>query len=324
MESKIKVLVCGTVFGQVYIRGVLNNPYFELRGIYSRGSEQSQRVAGLYQTQLYTSMRDVTKKDFDLALVVVRSGIVGGTGHEIAQALLEKGIDVIQEQPVHMEEAINTFKVANKNHLFYKINTFYKYMPASIVFHQKLEEVAEKSQILSIDGSCSLPVLLPYLDQIGRIFGGLFSVKINRNRCYSVNGQSYINMEVKGVNVTFRIQHGEEGAYALNELNAITERGNLKLTEVNGQVIWIAKPYVAEEFLRSGKADSKKDKVATEILYDVSGRKYSELYEQIWPTAVKNMLDSERVRINQHQCNSAEFQYYMALCRLWKEISQLI
>lgn len=56
---------------------------------------------------MITDLNEVSKKDFDMACVVIRSTAVGGKGTEIAGALLEKGIHVIQEHPVHYK--FNTY-----------------------------------------------------------------------------------------------------------------------------------------------------------------------------------------------------------------------
>ena len=134
MKNKIRVLLCGVIFGQVYLKGVLNNNDYQLCGILSTGSEYSRKIAAKYQVSLYTKIDEVSSDNFDLALVVIRSGIVGGEGNKVTQQLLNKGISVIQEQPVHSEEAIENYKIALKNNIFYKVNTFYPYLPISRVF----------------------------------------------------------------------------------------------------------------------------------------------------------------------------------------------
>ncbi len=97
MKNKIRVLLCGVIFGQVYLKGVLNNNDYQLCGILSTGSEYSRKIAAKYHVSLYTKIDEVSSDNFDLALVVIRSGIVGGEGNKVTQQLLNKGISVIQE-----------------------------------------------------------------------------------------------------------------------------------------------------------------------------------------------------------------------------------
>ena len=92
-EKPLKVLVCGTNFGRVYLKGLERcGDKFKIAGIFSHGSTQSKQEAEKYGVPLITDLNEVSKKDFDMACVVIRSTAVGGKGTEIAGALLEKGI----------------------------------------------------------------------------------------------------------------------------------------------------------------------------------------------------------------------------------------
>jgi len=330
MKNKIRVLLCGTVFGQIYLKGVIVNEDFQLAGILSNGSEQSRKIAVEYQVPIYTDVDEISNQDFELALVVIRSGIVGGAGSEIAQKLLNKQISVVQEQPVHSEEAVENYKIAMKNNVFYKVNTFYSYLPSSRIFHSKICELKAKSEIYSIDGACSLPVLLPFVDQIGRALGGISPYNLDYEHCFKTDVQSYVCGMIKGVDFMFRIQSHmnsdniKKYAYMLNEINAMMGIGNLKLTEVNGQVVWVSKPYVVEEYLRQKCKDEICNVNGTELLYDASGKKYSELYHSVWPEAVNNFLALNKELIIKKKCDAADMQYYIVLCRLWKDISNCI
>lgn len=330
MENKIRVLLCGTVFGQIYLKAVLANEDFQLAGILSAGSGQSRKIAAEYQVPVYKDVEEIRNQDFDLAFVVIRSGIVGGAGNEIAQKLLNKQISVVQEQPVHSEEAVENYKIAMKKNVFYKVNTFYSYLPSSRIFHSKICELKAKSEIYSIDGVCSLPVLLPFIDQIGRTLGGISPYILDYEHCFKTDAQNYVCGTVKGIDFMFRIQSHmnsdniKKYAYMLNEINVMTGIGNLKLTEVNGQVVWVSKPYVVEEYLRQECKDEIRNVNGTEILYDAGGKKYSELYHSVWPEAVNNFLTENKEFIIKKKCDAADMQYYIALCRLWKDISDFI
>lgn len=62
---------------------------------------------------MYTSVDNLTD-DIGLACVVTRSGVLGGNGTELAKALLSRGINVIQEQPVHFKDVEECEKLARK------------------------------------------------------------------------------------------------------------------------------------------------------------------------------------------------------------------
>ena len=88
-EKPLKVLVCGTNFGRVYLKGLERcGNKFKIAGIFSHGSTQSKQEAEKYGVPLITDLNEVSKKDFDMACVVIRSTAVGGKGTEIAGVLL--------------------------------------------------------------------------------------------------------------------------------------------------------------------------------------------------------------------------------------------
>lgn len=127
--KKLRVMVCGVGFGRYYIEAILRLPdMFELVGILSRGSKNSIKLAEKYSVPLMTNIEKISKENVDVACVVVKSSIVGGNGTNIVMELLEKGIHVIQEQPIHSEEYKKCLIAAKKKHCKYQLNTFYPYL----------------------------------------------------------------------------------------------------------------------------------------------------------------------------------------------------
>ena len=320
--KNIRVLLCGTVFGRIYLRGIRDSEKWKLSGILSRGSEKSVKLAERYNVPLYTDVDDVPADEYDVALVVVRSGIVGGEGHKLAGRLLDKRINVVQEQPVHAEEAAELFKKAAKNGVSYIVNTFYPYMEASKVFHSRLAELKKTEEILSIDGCCSLPILLPFIDQIGRAAGGLRPWSIDN--VFTNGACDFITGTIHGIPFSIRLQgrrqENSNQAYILNQINVMTAAGNLLMTDVNGQVIWIKKPYVVEEYIKAAEKDITKDVPATEIVYDAGPKHFSCLYRDTWPKAVESFLAEKEDKILASKPDSTEMQYYMSVCGFWKEL----
>lgn len=327
MKKRIRVLLCGTVFGQIYLRGVLKNSAYELKGILSTGSSQSRALAKEHNIRLHTDIKEISAEEYDLALVVIRSGIVGGKGNQVALELLQKGISVVQEQPVHADEAIMFYKMAIEKKVYYSVNTFYKTLPASIVFQNKAKELKRKEKIGCMDGACSMPVLLPFLDQICRIIGGVHPYHIDIKKSMRIRTKAVITVDICGVECLLRINDSlnkydiENNAYLLNACNVMYKSGNLMLTEVNGQVVFVPRPYVVEEYMKQETVDSERDCNGSEILYDVSGKRFGELYKDEWPDAVHYLLEQEEENIREKKCDVSTMQYYIGLCSLWKDIS---
>ena len=117
----MKVIVCGTTFGQFYMEAIKKFPEkFEFAGIYAGGSDRSKMCANSYGVPLYTNFDDIPN-DIDIACIVIRSGALGGKGTEIALKFMERGVNVIQEQPVHYKDIAICVKSAMKNKVFFKI-----------------------------------------------------------------------------------------------------------------------------------------------------------------------------------------------------------
>lgn len=85
--KKLRVIVCGSTFGQYYIRALQTVPdEFEVVGLLANGSNRSKLCADFYHVPLYTQIEDIP--EVDIACVVIRSRAVGGSGTDIAEYFL--------------------------------------------------------------------------------------------------------------------------------------------------------------------------------------------------------------------------------------------
>ncbi|MFR8179000.1 MAG: Gfo/Idh/MocA family oxidoreductase [Dorea sp.] len=70
-EKPLKVLVCGTNFGRVYLKGLERcGDKFKIAGIFSHGSTQSKQEAEKYGVPLITDLNEVSKKKILIWLVL--------------------------------------------------------------------------------------------------------------------------------------------------------------------------------------------------------------------------------------------------------------
>ncbi|MGQ4445029.1 Gfo/Idh/MocA family oxidoreductase, partial [Streptomyces violaceoruber] len=102
-STPFRVLVCGTNFGRFYAEAVHRRPGYAPAGILSRGSAASRACAERLGVPHYTDVADLPA-GIDAACVAVSSAISGGQGTELARALMDRGIHVLQEHPVHLTE----------------------------------------------------------------------------------------------------------------------------------------------------------------------------------------------------------------------------
>ncbi|NAT16718.1 hypothetical protein CU663_15300, partial [Pseudomonas syringae pv. actinidifoliorum] len=78
---------------------------------------------------LYTDIEQLPD-DLDIACVVVRSAVVGGAGGRLTERLLQRGLHVIQEHPVHPDEIVRHQQLATRVGCQYIVNSFYPHTEA--------------------------------------------------------------------------------------------------------------------------------------------------------------------------------------------------
>ena len=106
-------IICGSRFGQFYIEAIRKHDDINICGLLANGSQRSVDCAEFYQLNLYTHIDEIPSH-IDFACVAIKSEVQGGQGNIIAKKLLQKGIDVIFEQPISEREYAELYGVARK------------------------------------------------------------------------------------------------------------------------------------------------------------------------------------------------------------------
>ena len=161
--KKLKVIVCGSTFGQLYLKALRSSPEkFQLIGILGTGSDRTLRCAEEYNIKVYKSIDEVPD-DIDLACVAVRTAAFGGNGTEIALQLLEKGINVIQEHPSHPKDMEMCYRVARKKRLVYHIGNLYPHLGDVQRFIKCAKYLNNEDRLLYVDTVFSSQVSYPLI-----------------------------------------------------------------------------------------------------------------------------------------------------------------
>jgi yersiniabactin synthetase, thiazolinyl reductase component len=125
-----RVLVVGAKFGELYLNAFLQSQAgLELAGLLATGSTRAQQLAQGFGIPLYTDVAQVPD-DIDIACVVVRSTVAGGSGTTLAEAFLQRGMHVLQEHPMHPHDVERLQRLARELGRTYWINSFYAHTPA--------------------------------------------------------------------------------------------------------------------------------------------------------------------------------------------------
>ena len=116
--KRLKVIVVGAKFGEVYLQVLLRRKdLVDVVGILGKGGQHSLECSTKYNIPLYTSVSELPS-GIDLACVIVRAGVMGGEGIQLSKELLQKGISVLHEQPIHYKELKECYVIAKKQKCF--------------------------------------------------------------------------------------------------------------------------------------------------------------------------------------------------------------
>lgn len=313
--KKHRVLVCGTRFGQLYLNAFLeDHPRFVLAGILARGSERSRRLAFEFGVPLHTRVEDVPD-GIDVACVVIRSGIVGGAGTELAIRLLERGIHVLQEHPVHPRDLERCFAAAERGGAAYRLNTFYPQGTEARRFIDAVRRSRAAEPPWFAEVTTSPQLLYSSLDILGRALGGLSGTLFSRPAPWdpalmAACGRGHLPFfvvqgVVAGVPLVLKLQSyvdprdPDQHSLVMHRIAVGGPGGNVLLANSYGPVVWSQALYVPSYQEVGGAAGLGAGEEAARRLALPSARVlspepvpvWSEVVETEGPQAVLSALD---------------------------------
>lgn len=125
MSSKPRAVVVGGGFGRNYARALAHpGSPVELAAIVGRGGPRSTALAQELGVPVWSSA-ELENQPLDLAVVAVRSAIIGGMGDSISASLLSRGVAVIQELPIHSTSVIELLRQARRGTTVFHPSAFY-------------------------------------------------------------------------------------------------------------------------------------------------------------------------------------------------------
>ncbi|MBY9080394.1 Gfo/Idh/MocA family oxidoreductase [Paenibacillus sp. HN-1] len=330
-NGTIRTLVCGSRFGQFYLEAVKALPErFELAGLLAKGSERSRQCAARHGVPLYTQL-DQLPGDIDLACVVLRSGVMGGDGTELALALLESGISVLQEHPVHHQDMAACMKVARRRGVHYAIGELYAHLPAVRSFTACARTLLANQQLLYIDAACATQVSYPLMHILMEAVPSIRPWKIN----YIVEDEGPFQLVsglLGGVPFTLRA-HNEVDPYdsdnhlhLLHSLTIGTAAGRLSLVDTHGPVLWHPRLHVPDvpdlpaELLKEARMEER----SAEILGSPNADTYRDVLLRQWTGAIGQDLLAMRDRLLGAETSDTRAQQELLCSRQWQELTRAL
>ncbi|MFJ3937493.1 Gfo/Idh/MocA family oxidoreductase [Streptomyces parvus] len=331
-STPLRVLVCGTNFGRFYAEAVRRRPGYTLAGILSRGSAASRAYADSLGVPFYSHPGDLPA-DIDAACVAVSSSISGGEGSELARGLMDRGIHVLQEHPVHLKELTGNLKHARSRGVQYRINTHYPHVAPVRSFIDAARRLVARQRPLFLDAATPVHLMHPLVDILGQTMGTLrpwrfadpasLPAEIGPQPFRSLHGV------FAGVPLTLRVHHQLDPAdrdnHALHwhRISLGTEGGVLTLADTHGPVLWSPRLHIDRDgdrrFVLDGPGTGRLGLGTTAVVGSTGT--FRTVFSDLWPEAIGSALDGLREAVAQGGDVLRAGQYDLAVCRIWTDLA---
>ncbi|WP_035242669.1 bifunctional Gfo/Idh/MocA family oxidoreductase/class I SAM-dependent methyltransferase [Desulfobacter vibrioformis] len=335
-KKKLKIIVCGTRFGQFYTEAIKQSGEFEFAGILSQGSAKSQKLAQAHGVKIYTDPAQLPP-DIDLACVVIRTGVLGGDGTQIAIRLMEKGIHVLLEQPVHQKDLALCYKTARQNKVFFVLGDLYVELPSVKTFITLSQGVIKHQFPLYMNIDLSTLVSFPLVHILAKALPTLRPWKVEQTIKGDIPFQ-VISMTIGKIPVVIRAHNqvdtriSDSYLHLMHRISLGVGGGCLSLVDTHGPVIWQPRmifpdhdDFILEELSERPSVEMLDE--STRIIGPPQYPTYQEVLTRIWPGAIVKDIK----RLAGLACGitpesqMAQFGQQEMLCsQLWREISNAL
>lgn len=329
--NKKRILVCGTGFGKIYLKTIMESEQYILAGILGRGSIRTRKLAEDLNVPVYTDIEEIST-EVDAACVVVPNAAGGGNGAEIAERLLIKGIPTLLEHPAHEQEIVKCLK-ASKDVQF-MLNPFYRYITPIHNFLKASKIIGEQSKLISASLECAMHVLYDGIDILGCALGNLstwrlgtvaeisdFSIESGGNKSIKIIIGTLPVMITINTNVDKNDPDHPLHLYHRIELTFST--GRICLVNTHGPVIWMPFQHIPRDEYKTMAIEQDDATIPSGIVIgEVASPSLKETFDSIWPEAVERALGYLFSQTKQEKLYMA--QYQILVSNLWSEITKKI
>lgn len=238
----MRILVCGTNYGQSYIQAIKRAPKaFELAGIFALGSTRSRVLARKCGVPLYRTVESLPG-DIDIACAAM-----GASGANVVLQLLEQGVHVLCEHPQRPDFLNTAFAIAGASGTCLHVNGHFSSLKAASAFIRHcnvLQHSADPSFIDVMATDRSLYGALEIVRRVMRTFEPFELTLRNHLLPFTV-----VQGTLGAVPVTFQVQHfrkedgrtlqdGDPGYLVDHRIALGFPDGVLTLASMAGPVIW--------------------------------------------------------------------------------------
>lgn len=296
MTLPLKTLVVGSRFGQFYAAGVAAAEQLELVGVLGQGSRRSQALARYLQVPSLQAL-DQVPSDTRLACVAVGGAARGEQGPALAQALMERGMDVLIEHPLLPQELHELLRTANRLQRRCLLNSFYPQLPCVARFIELARQLHRQQGIRHIDAQCAVQVSYATLDVLAALLEAVGPWSLD---CVApaLSAWRDISLVMAQVPVSLRVLNelaaNDDGRMQmLLRISIATDSGTLLLASPHGPLLWL--PAVRAPVEDADGVFDLFGPLASEPLpcaevLEAAASDWAQVYRKVWPTAAANAL----------------------------------
>ncbi len=343
MSRKKRLVIVGAKFGELYLNSFFEEQAtVELCGLVAQGSQRAQTLADAFGISLYHSV-DELPDDIDIACVVVRAAVVGGVGNSLTEALLRRGIHVIQEHPVSPQELLRHQQLAQENHVHYWVNSFYPHTPTGEAFINCASEVSQQDRHIPLFAqlTTSRQLLYSSLDIMMQaiVRGSYCDIDVDVNKlqqhepCFDV-----LNVCINGCHLLIRLQNyldpndPDMHNLIMHQMTLGWQSGYLSLNDSYGPIIWTpvlhADQHQSTQFSLYQLADSDAGRYLrepTSVILRQPPDSVLTAIEYEGPAGVAALLQQFVHCIDSQPYNELlNINYQQQLSRVWQEIMSAV
>lgn len=247
-----RAIVVGATFGSHYARALADDRSpADLVGLVGTGGEAGRALAEELDIPYLHGIDDVDGIGrIDLAVVAVRSTLVGGQGDDIARQLLARGTAVLQELPIHSSDVVDSMKVARRAGTVFSVTGFYEHLPSVRRFIATARALAAESPILAVELRTSVQVLHSSLLVLSRLIASSPPQDVIVHPA-AAPAKMFISSTWGSIAVDISVRNGFDSrmpnANCQPLLGCIltTPDGELSLEHVHGPTRWEPRPHEA-------------------------------------------------------------------------------
>ncbi|QOQ77189.1 Gfo/Idh/MocA family oxidoreductase [Pseudomonas poae] len=296
MTLPLKTLVVGSRFGQFYAAGVAAAEQLELVGVLGQGSRRSQALARYLEVPSLQALEQVPA-DTRLACVAVGGAARGEQGPALAQALMERGMDVLIEHPLLPQELHELLRTANRLQRRCLLNSFYPQLPCVARFIELARQLHRQQGIRHIDAQCAVQVSYATLDVLAALLEAVGPWSLD-SVAPALSAWRDISLVMAQVPVSLRVLNelaaNDDGRMQmLLRISIATDSGTLLLASPHGPLLWL--PAVRAPVEDADGVFDLFGPLATEPLpcaevLEAAASDWAQVYRKVWPTAAANAL----------------------------------